>query len=66
MRRSRLEHAIVEKIVQRHVERIDPYDPLVAFVNVLVPGPARGQDHVAALHRAGFAVDHRNRARRRR
>ena len=60
--RSRLEHPGVEEIVHRNVEHIDPNDPLAALVDMLMPRPARRQDHVAALHRTRLAVDHRDRA----
>ena len=55
--RAGLEHVGAEIAVERRVERIHPHDRAAAFMDVLVPGPARRDDEIAFLHQAALAVD---------
>ncbi len=47
----------IEKFHQRPVQRIDPDHRLVGIVAVIVPGPVRGQDEIAAVRGAALAFD---------
>jgi hypothetical protein len=57
--RSRLEAIGAEIPVQLRVEDVEPHDRLRAFVDVLVPGPARREHEITDGHRTRFAVDDR-------
>ena len=60
--RRTLEFPGAKITMQRHVERIEPQHRRIAIVAMFVPAPGRGQDQVAIFHRAGLAIDQRDRS----
>ena len=47
----------IEETHDGNVQTVEPYHRLVAQVAMVVPGPGRRDDEVAAAHRRAFAID---------
>ena len=55
---TRLEHSIVKKIVQWYIECINPYDPFVSFVRVLMPPRSLGAGACSTDGESWEVIDH--------